>query len=300
MTVADTQSMFESIKNSLNRAEKSGNYKNILKVNIDKSILVRFAANPNINPIQTFFHYYHHIWESRATGEFVSALCPTTNGDRCPLCEARFKLYKSKSDSDKEIAALLNRKENWLVNCYIINDQVTPENNGTIKMLRFGKQIQNIINQAVEGDDASEIGANAIFDLTEKGSNFRVKVDKNEGGYPTYIFSKFLNKGPIEGMTPQKIKDIYEKQVFDLTTIFPFVTKEELKKMLNVHIYCLNENGEKINEMPKSEPVEPVAHVAPTSEPEDHLPGLDPKTEPKMVIADNNVITNLDDLIKDL
>ena len=56
------------------------------------------------------------------------------------------------------------RSEKWLVNVYVVNDPVNPENNGKVKILRYGKQIHNIIMDAIEGEDAADLGPR-IFDL---------------------------------------------------------------------------------------------------------------------------------------
>lgn len=279
--------MFESIKDAL--SNKGGNYKDILKTEIGKTYTVRFIANTKVKPIQTFYHYHHHTWTSKSTGQYVNGLCPTTWGDRCPICEQRFKLYKSGTEQDKALATLINRKENWLTNCYVISDGSDANNNGTVKILRFGKQVKDIIMQAVEGDDAKEIGADAIFDLSEKGCNFRIKVEKNEGGYPTYIFSKFLNKGPIDGMTPEKIKEA-QNAVYDLTKLFESKTAAELTEMVNVHLLC----KEKVDDFPPVEEdvtVPNPVNVAAIANAADNLPGLEP-------VETGN--SSIDDLIKDL
>ena len=289
--MSNITSMFESIKASLSNKSDDNSYRNILRTEVDKTYLVRFIPNMTVNPCQTFYHYYHHTWESKSTGQYVGSLCPTTWGDRCPLCEARFKLYKAKND----IASLLNRKENWLVNVYVISDPSNAENNNTVKIFRFGQQVKKIIHNAVEGDDAADIGPQAVFDLTEKGCNFRIKVEANEGGYPTYVFSKFLGKGPIEGMTPQKITDIMEKQVFDLTKVFKNSTKEELKKLLDVHVFAKEDSQ---LEFPPAEAVNtPVVESKPLENTtvinnDDELPGLESKPSVKGKPLDIDELVN--------
>lgn len=241
--------MFESIKNALNTKGSNSSFKDFLKTEVGKSYVVRFIANENVTPIQTFYQYYHHGWTSKSTGQFVHTLCPSTNGERCPICEQRFKLAKSAATQD--LAKDANRKQNWLASVYVISDPTNPDNNGTVKLLRFGKQIKDIITNAVEGDDKAEVGSDRIFDLTENGCSFRIKVEKNEGGFPTFVYSKFLSKGAIEGLTPDKIKEI-KKSAFNLLEINKPKTTAELTEMINTHLLCV------LPESPASK-AEPVA-----------------------------------------
>jgi len=253
MTTNTTSSMFDSIKNSLKNKKGNESFKNILKTEIDKNYLIRFLPNKNTNPVQTFYHYYHHTWQSKATGQYVGGLCLSTIDERCPICEQRFKLYNSKDTAKQDLSKLINRKENWLVNCYVINDPTKPENEKSVKIFRFGKQVKDIIANAFDGVDAKEVGPDAMFDLTQNGCNFRIAVKKNEGGYATYIYSKFLNKSAIDGMTPEKIKDILEKQTHDLTQINKQLTKKELQDIMDEHLFCKGASTEVSNDVPVSD-----------------------------------------------
>jgi hypothetical protein len=121
-----------------------------------------------------------------------------------------------------------------LVNVYVVNDPVNPENNGKVKMLRYGKQIHNIITDAIEGEDASELGPR-IFDLSPNGVNFRVKVEK-QGDFPTYVSSKFAMPSAIDGLDEDNHKEIYDN-TFDLSSVFSVKSSDELKTMLDEHYY---------------------------------------------------------------
>jgi len=231
-----TKTMFESIKESLeNQKQGNGNFRDILKTEVGNSYIVRFV--PNIKEAdRTIYHYYHHGWNSHATGQYTTNLCPTTWGDRCPICEERIKLYQEGSEESKKKAFELKRKENWLINAYIVKDPKNDDNNNAIKIIRYGKQISKIIDEAISGEDAEEFGP-AIFDLTEEGCNFRIKVETNEGGYPSYTSSKFLSKGEIKGLTQGKIEEIHDN-IFELDKVFEPKDYDGLVEMLNEHFYC--------------------------------------------------------------
>ena len=130
--------------------------------------MLPFASDPS----KTFFHYFQHGWNSFATGQYVSAVSPQTFGDRDPIGETRYKLYRG-NESEKAQAGKIIRSEKWLANAYIVNDPVNPDNNGTVMILRYGKQLHKVIANAIEGDDAAELGPR-IFDLGEGGCNLKI------------------------------------------------------------------------------------------------------------------------------
>lgn len=227
-----TANLFESIKDALTKKSSSegGSFKDFMKLEIGKTYLVRLI--PNLaNPERTMFHYYHHLWNSVVTNELVSCLCPATYGERCPIDEYRSKIYRNQDKAEIERIKPIKRNENWLANVYVIKDPTNPENQGQVKILRFGKQLDKIITSAISGDDAEDLGAK-IFDLSEKGCNLRIKVETNEGGYPTYVASKFTSPSSLEG--DPDVDEIYNS-IKSLDTIFEHKSYDEVAKALNVH-----------------------------------------------------------------
>ena len=148
-----TSSMFESIKSALakNTSAPSKN-KDILKLEVGNTYTVRLIPNTK-DPAKTFFHYYTFGW-TRETGQYVSAVSPSSFGGRDPIAEYRYKVLKTGTDEEKQKARAILRSEKWLVNAYIINDPVTPENNGKNMIVRYGKQLHKIIMDAIEGEGA--------------------------------------------------------------------------------------------------------------------------------------------------
>ena len=104
-----------------------------------------------------------------------------------------------------------------------------------MKLLRFGKQINKIITEAITGDDADEFGAR-VFDLSKKGCSLKIKVER-QGDFPTYVSSRFASPTSIDDMTDSKIEDLLSN-VSDLETVFPCKSYDELKAVLNEHFYC--------------------------------------------------------------
>lgn len=272
-------SMFQSIKDALASSDSKGSatFNEIMQTKVGNTFTVRllpFAKDPS----KTFFHYYNHGWNSFATGQYVQTLSPQTFGERDPIAEERFKVLRTGSDEEKEKMSAVRRLEKWLVNVYVIDDPVNPDNNGKVKILRYGKQLQKIITEAIEGEDAEEFGPR-IFDLGTEGVNFKIKVEQ-QGDFPTYVSSRFTSAGKID-LSEDEQKDIYDG-AFDLTEVFTLKSYDDLKEMFNEHYYC--KTGDEAQET--SAPI-PAATEAP-AEPE-------PAT-----VSTETVEEDIDELLKDL
>lgn len=236
------KSMFEQIKQSLSSSDKkeggNGLYKEILKFQPGNTYQVRLVPNPN-SPKDTVFHYYNHGWNSNATGKFVTALCPTTFGDTCPIDAYYLKTYRTGTDSEKAAAAVLSRKEGWMVNVYVVSDPSNPENEGKVKILRYGKELAKIIESALSGDDSDEFGVEKVFDV-ENGSTLRIKCENRTGSrggkaqYITYSSSKFLAPSKIEVDVDGVLNSVH-----DLKSVNKQTTPAEMQRLLDEHFFNL-------------------------------------------------------------
>ena len=302
MSGTDIKSMFESIKESLNAEKSSSNasFRNFLKMEVGNSYLVRFI--PNIaDPKATFFHYSHHGFTSLSTGQYVDATCPRTFGERCPICEARFKLYKTKKEEDRNLAYMIRSHEKHLVNVYVVNDPSNSENEGQVKILRFGKRIYDKILDATEGEDASEFGPR-VYDLSENGCNFKIKVTTSSEGnrkFTNYNDSRFTAPSAIPNMSAEKIQEVY-KNIFDLSKILEIKSEDELNDILKEHVFC---DGNKPEQAPppksagKTQPKEETVTEEP-AEDKDDIPMGEPTPAPKKSTAstDEKIKSLLDGL----
>lgn len=240
----NTKSMFEAIKQSLssNKNEGAGGnglFKEILKFTAGNLYQVRLVPNPN-SPKESIFHHYTHGWNSNATGKYVSAMCPTTFGDTCPIDAYYLKTYRTGTESEKEASKVLSRKESWMVNVYVISDPTNPENEGKVKILRYGRELAKIIESALEGDDAKDFGVEKVFDVAN-GSTLRIKCEnRTEKGRAsvakmvTYASSKFL---------PPTSIDVNEEEVWnavhDLKAVNKQTTPAEMQRLLDEHFFNL-------------------------------------------------------------
>jgi len=225
--------MFDSIKDALQKNAVQSGTRNILKFEKDKTYTVRLIPNVS-SPEKTFFHYYTYDWSSFGTGQYTSVLSPTTFGQRCPITDTKFKVLRNGTDEEKAKANLLRRNERWLINAYVVDDPTNPENNGTLKIIRYGKQLHKIISDAIDGEGSEDFGPR-IFDLSENGVNFKIKSEQ-QGDYISYTSSKFTMPRKIEGMTDTKAEEVYNL-AFDLTSIVSTKSQDELLEILDEHFF---------------------------------------------------------------
>jgi hypothetical protein len=228
-------SVFESIKSALEKSEKSGNniYKEILKFKPGNTYVVRLL--PNIkNPDETFFKFFQHSWNSFCTGEYINVLSLQTFDKQDPINLLSWKLKKSGTPEEKAKAEKVQWSEQVYVNVYVVDDPTNPENNGTVKIFRFGRNLKKIIESGIKGEDSDEFGAK-VYDLSPKGVNFKIKVEK-QGDYPNYSQSRFTSPSDL-GLSKAKQEEIYNS-LHNLKTIISPKTEEELIEIWNKHFIC--------------------------------------------------------------
>lgn len=277
-------SMFESIKDALTSEDKQKNngLADIIQLKPGNTYTVRLLPNV-VEPKKTFFHHFVHGWNSFETGKYVSALSPSTFGERDPIAEERYKILRNGTDEEKEKVKAIRRTEQWFINVYVIDDPQNAENNGKVKVLRYGKQLHTIINNAISGDDAEEFGSK-IFDLTKEGVNFKIKVEK-QGDFPSYTSSRFTTAGRDLGLSKDKQEEIYNS-IKDLETIYRLKTTDELKQMFDEHYLCISTDAE----TPK-----PAAKLPAADEAVAELSGK--VKQPSVPVTED---VDIDELLKDL
>lgn len=246
-----TNTMFQSIKAALSKDESSSGavYKEIMRLETGKTYTVRLLPNTTV-PEKTFFHFFTHGWTSFATGQYVQALSLQTFEERDPIAEERYKLIRLGNETEKSKAETIIRSEKWLVNAYVIDDPTTPSNNGQVKILRYGRQLQKIIDQAINGEDADEYGMR-VFDLSKNGVNLKIKVEK-QGEYPTYVSSRFTSPADLN-LSEAAANAIYGK-THDIEKAVTAKSYNELVEMLNEHFHCRTAAPSRTNHV-QEEPV---------------------------------------------
>lgn len=288
-------SMFETIKEALNKTNDTGGgqFANILRMPAGKTYTVRLLANFD-NFEKTYFTHYVHSFTSLTTGQFINTLSLQTFGEPDPLTDYFWKMIKG-SEEDKKIGKIIRRKDQWFVNVLVEDDPSNPENNGTVKVLKFGTQLKKIIDEFFEGERSKKYGLR-IFDLSDKGAVFKIKAEAS-GDFVKFEKSYF--EDAETGYTDDQLDDIYS-QAHDLEQILPVKTYDEILEILNTHV--LGATGDKHT---NTDVKKPLATVKKNAEPsaaelddvDDDIPFLSKKEPQKSEEID---IDDFDDLLKGL
>ena len=145
----------------------------------------------------------------------------TTLNKKCPISEANTLLWNSGVEADKEIARKRKRKLSYYANILVVSDSKHPENEGQVKLYRFGKKIFDKITEAMKPEFEDETPINP-FDFWE-GANFKLKIRKVDG-YWNYDKSEFDSPSAVFD-NDEAIEELWNKQ-FPLK---PFLAPENFK-----------------------------------------------------------------------
>lgn len=164
------------------------------------------------------------------TGRWFIEDCPTTLGESCPVCEQNSGYWNSGIEADKEIARKQKRKLAYIANVYIVSDPKHPENEGQVRLFRFGKKIFDKIMDKARPTFEDEDPVN-VFDLWE-GADFKLRQRKVEG-YPNYDQSTFGSPSAI-AESEEDILEIVNRQYLlkDFVDPSKFKSYDELSKKL--------------------------------------------------------------------
>lgn len=138
--------------------------------------------------VRTFSHGF------QGPGGWLIELCPTTLDQKCPVCEANGLLWNSGIEANKTVARSRKRKLSYTANILVISDPAKPENDGKVKLYRFGSKIFEKVYEKMHTVFPDEATFNP-FDLWE-GATFKLKIRQVEG-YRNYDKSEFGPQGPI-------------------------------------------------------------------------------------------------------
>ncbi len=162
---------------------------------LDKSgngyAVVRFLPAPNGEELP-WARIWNHGFQGPGGWYIENSL--TTLGQKDPVSEYNSQLWNSGIEANKEIARKQKRRLNYTANVYILKDPAHPENEGSIKLYRFGKKIFDKINDLMNPAFEDESAVNP-FDLWS-GANFKMKIRKVEG-YSNYDKSEFDAPSPL-------------------------------------------------------------------------------------------------------
>ena len=122
----------------------------------------------------------------------------------------------------------------YIANVYIVDDPVHPENNGKVKLFRFGTTIYNKIIQMAEAPLAEGLPGNTNVTDWDEGCNLILVGTTRNNNLPSYDDSLFASKSKIADEQIVAIaKQMYDLREFSAETSCK--TYEQLKeKIINL------------------------------------------------------------------
>ena len=191
--------------------------------------VIRFLPAPDGEDLP-WAKYYSHGFQGKG-GWFIEN-CPTTLGQKCPVCEANSELWNSGIEKDKDIARNRKRRLHYTSNIMIVSDPANPQNEGKIFLYKYGKKIFDKINEAMQPEFQDEEAINP-FDFWA-GANFKLKVRK-VAGFINYDKSEFDSSSALIDGDDAKLEELWKTQysLKEFTDTSNFKSYDELKNRLH-------------------------------------------------------------------
>jgi len=233
---------------------------NFWKPEVDKAgngmATIRFLPAPAVDGDDglPWVKIYSHGFQG--PGGWLIDNCLTSKNQQCPICEHNSRLWNSGIEANKEIVRKQKRKLNYVANVYIVSDPKHPENEGKVKLYRFGAKIFEKITEAMNPQFEDETAINP-FDLW-KGANFKLKITK-VAGYQNYDKSEFMSSSALLD-DDDELEKIWksEHSLAELVSEKEFKTYDALKARLDKVLGASDAPAKTTVEQMRSGPKKPV------------------------------------------
>ena len=175
--------------------------------------------------------YWDHGFKG-PTGLWYIENSLTSIGEQDPVSEMNTVLWNSGRDEDKATARDRKRRLHYVSNVLIVSDPANPENEGKVKLYKFGKKIFDKIMDVMQPQFADEEPVNP-YDFWE-GADFKIKIRKVEG-WVNYDKSEFAAPKALYEGEEERLEVVYN-QLYSLQDFLKpenYKTYDELKLKLN-------------------------------------------------------------------
>jgi len=211
--------------------EKSYTDDRFWKPTVDKAgnghAVIRFLIQPEGEDLP-WVRYFDHGFQG-PTGRWYIEKSLTTLGQNDPVSEANSILWATGQEDKKQIARDRKRRLHYVSNVYIVSDPANPENNGTVRLFVYGKKIFDKIMDAMQPEFEDEAPVD-VFDFW-KGADFKLKMNKGDGGHRSYDKSTFADPSPLLDGDDKKLEEVYNSlhSLAELVDPSQFKSYDELK-----------------------------------------------------------------------
>jgi hypothetical protein len=221
----NSSSMASKLQEELEKSNKTNDYKDdrFWRPTLDSAsngyAVIRFLPAVEGEDIP-WVKLYSHAFKGKG-GWFIHN-CPTTLGEKCPVCEGNSELWNSGTESDKRIARDRKRKLTYISNILVVEDPAAPQNKGKVFLFKYGKKIFEKIQEQMNPEFQDESAVNP-FDFW-KGANFKLKIRKVDG-YVNYDKSEFSAASELFDGDDAKLEALWKKQY----ALKEFINPKEFK-----------------------------------------------------------------------
>ncbi len=194
--------------------------------------IIRFLPAPAVDGDDAlpWVRIFNHGFQG--PGGWLIDNCLTTLNEKCPVCEHNSTLWNSGIEANKDIVRKQKRKLSYIANVLIVSDPKHPENEGTVRLFKFGKKIFDKITEAMNPEFPDEKPMNP-FDFWE-GANFKLKIRQVEG-YRNYDKSEFESPSALLGGDDAELESLWKREysLADFTDRKHFKSYDQLKGRLD-------------------------------------------------------------------
>jgi hypothetical protein len=234
--------------------------------------VIRFLPSPAIDGDDAlpWVRIFNHGFKG-PTGKWYIENSLTTIAQKDPVSEYNTQLWNSTTDDMSPARKQVReqkRRLTYIANIMVITDPKNPENEGQVRLYKFGKKIFDKITLAMNPQYEDEKPMNP-FDLWN-GANFKIKIRQVEG-YRNYDLSAFDNPAALSD-DDAKLEKIWkgEYSLKEFTDPKNFKSYDELKTKLNMVLgiegsaYQSRDTASisGLTQKPSFEPAKPRASVA--------------------------------------
>ena len=193
--------------------------------------VIRFLPEPKGEDLP-WVRVFSHGFQGPA-GKWYIENSLTTFNEKDPVSEYNSTLWNNGTEAGKEQARKQKRRLSYIANIYVVKDPANPENEGQVRLYKFGKKIFDKLNEKMNPEFEDETATNP-FDFWE-GADLKLKI-RNVEGYRNYDKSEFAEVSPLLDGDDSKLETVYES-MFSLQEFLDrknFKTYAELQAKLDM------------------------------------------------------------------
>lgn len=141
---------------------------------------LRFLPNikdPSMTVISKHIYFFNSDPDDPEKSIYIDCTSNERGAAKNIITQAFFHLRNQEDLRLRALARNFSRKQYFWMLCYIMQDNVSQDEVGKVKILRYGKQINAMHKDALAGDPAMGVKSNVFYHPLQ-GRDFFLKIDK--------------------------------------------------------------------------------------------------------------------------